>query len=253
MNKTTQPYQGRSVLITGAAGRLGRDLARALAAAGAARLYLVDRDEVALETLARELGPTAMMLPCDLSDAVAMREAWGGLDLAEGLDALFTAAGTLGSGAGLAEVTPEDWDALFAINVRGTLLTIQLSLPALRARRGAIVTYGSTAGLAGSRALGPYSASKGAVSMLTRSFALSLAADGIRVNSVCPGSIDSEMFDRTVEIAGGEGGRAAYLSMYPLGRFGEAAEVTAAALFLGSPSASYITGVELPVDGGRLA
>ena len=91
--------------------------------------------------------------------------------------------------------------------------------------------------------------------MMTRSFALNLADEGIRVNSVCPGSINSPMLDRTVKSANADAalGRQTYLSAHPMGRFGEVEEVTAAAMFLASSDAGFITGVSLPVDGGRLA
>ena len=120
-----------------------------------------------------------------------------------------------------------------------------------------IVTLGSTAGLAGSRALGPYSASKGAITTMTRSLALAHASDGIRVNCVCPGSIDTPMLQATFDAAGDAAAsaqrKATYLARYPLGRFGEAREITQAALFLASSDASYMTGVCMPVDGGVLA
>src|SRR5690606_12473032 len=179
------------------------------------------------------------------------------LDLSEGLDVLITAAGTIGTSADIEHCAVEDWDRLFAINVRGTYLSVQRALPHLRIRSGCIVTMGSTAGLVGSRALGPYSASKGAITTMTRSLALAHAAEGIRVNCVCPGSINTPMLQATFDAAGDaaavEARKAAYLARYPMARFGEAHEVTEAALFLASPAASYTTGVMLPVDGGVLA
>jgi NAD(P)-dependent dehydrogenase (short-subunit alcohol dehydrogenase family) len=170
---------------------------------------------------------------------------------------LVTAAGTIGTSADIEHCAVEDWDRLFAINVRGTYLSVQQALPHLRIKSGCIVTMGSTAGLVGSRALGPYSASKGAITTMTRSLALAHAAEGIRVNCVCPGSINTPMLQATFDAAGDvaaiEARKAAYLARYPMARFGEAHEVTEAALFLASPGASYMTGVLLPVDGGVLA
>jgi NAD(P)-dependent dehydrogenase (short-subunit alcohol dehydrogenase family) len=122
---------------------------------------------------------------------------------------------------------------------------------------GAIVTFGSTAGLAGSPILGPYSATKGAVVLMTRSLAHSLAADNIRVNCVCPGSIETPMLEATFASAGDASARnaraAAMKARHPIGRFGKPDEVAAAVLFLASDEASFMTGVAMPVDGGRLA
>jgi NAD(P)-dependent dehydrogenase (short-subunit alcohol dehydrogenase family) len=248
-------FKGKSVLVTGAAGALGSDLSLALAEEGAERLILVDRAGEELETLREKIGTAAEIVRCDVASAESMRSAWAGLDLSPGLDLLVTAAGTIGSGTPLLEIEPEEFDRMLAVNVQGTLLAVQLSLPALRRRKGCIVTYGSTGGLAGSRALGPYSATKGAVVLLTRSLALSLAEEGIRVNSVCPGSIASPMLERNFAAAGkdAELRRQAYLDQHPLKRFGKPREVSEAVMYLASDAAAYSTGVLLPVDGGRLA
>lgn len=248
-------FRGKSVLVTGAAGTLGSDLCLALAGEGAERLVLVDRSEEGLEALRRKIGPSAEVVACDVASADSMRQAWAGLDLSSGLDVLVTAAGTIGSGTPLLEIDPEEFGQMLAVNVQGTLLAVQLSLPAIRLRKGNIVTYGSTGGLTGSRALGPYSATKGAVALLTRSLALSLAEEGIRVNSVCPGSIESPMLEKNFAAAGKDAGirRQTYLDQHPLKRFGKAREVSEAVMYLASDAAAYSTGVSLPVDGGRLA
>ena len=248
-------FTGKTALITGAAGNLGRDLALALAREGADRLILLDRAEAPLKALCDEIGPKAEAHPCDIASIADMRRVWAGLDLSTGLDLLATAAGTIGSGTPILEMDPEEFDRMLALNVRGTLLAVQLSAAALRLKKGAVVTYGSTAGLTGSKALGPYSATKGAIALLTRSLALSFAEDGVRVNSVCPGSIESAMLETTFASAGpeAEARRKAYLAIHPLQRFGKPGEVTEAVLYLASDAASYSTGVSLPVDGGRLA
>jgi NAD(P)-dependent dehydrogenase (short-subunit alcohol dehydrogenase family) len=250
-------FEGLSVVVTGAGSGLGRDAAVALAGEGAAHVVVMDIDAQRLAETAARIGPSAQAVTCDVSDVGQVARAWRDAHLPEGLDVLLTAAGTIGRGTTIEHCAPEDWDRIFNINVRGTYLTVQQALPQLRRRQGCIVTYGSTAGLAGSAVLGPYSASKGAIAMLTRSLALAHAAEGIRVNSVCPGSIDTPMLQATFDAAGDADAiaarKAAYLARYPLGRFGQANEVTAAALFLASRDASYLTGVSLPVDGGRLA
>jgi NAD(P)-dependent dehydrogenase (short-subunit alcohol dehydrogenase family) len=248
-------FRGKTVLITGAAGALGSDLSLALAAEGAARLLLVDRAEEPLRALCAKIGPAAQAVACDVASAESMRRAWAGFDLSSGLDLLVAAAGTIGSGTSLLEISGDEFDQMLAINVQGMLLAVQLSLPALRLRKGSVVTYGSTGGLTGSRALGAYSATKGAVVLMTRSLALSLAEEGIRVNAVCPGSIESPMLERNFAAAGedAERRREIYLGQHPLQRFGTPREVSEAVMYLASDAASYSTGVCLPVDGGRLA
>jgi NAD(P)-dependent dehydrogenase (short-subunit alcohol dehydrogenase family) len=250
-------FEARIALVTGAASGLGREVALRLAAEGAARIVLLDRDAAGLRDLAREIGPTALAASCDVSDPVSIAQAFaaGGLDQ---LDILVTAAGIIGPSLSIADCKPEDFDRVFAVNVRGTYLAVREAMPLLRkAGGGAIVTFASTAGLAGSAVLGPYSASKGAVVLMTRSLALAHAAERIRVNCVCPGSVETPMLDATFASAGSpaevEARRIAFQAKHPLGRFGTTGEVAEAVLFLASDAASYLTGVALPVDGGRLA
>jgi NAD(P)-dependent dehydrogenase (short-subunit alcohol dehydrogenase family) len=171
---------------------------------------------------------------------------------------LATAAGMLGPAAPLADVSESDWDRLFAVNVKGTWLAIRAVLPQmLAAERGAIVTFASGAGLAGNPTMPTYSASKGAVVLLTRSLAVSHVTQGIRANCVCPGPIETPMLRDTFAQAGDAAAVAAretaFRARNPMGRFGTVEEVAESVLFLLSDAASYITGVALPVDGGKLA
>lgn len=250
-------FQGKSAVVTGAGSGLGRDISIALSREGAAQVILMDIDEDGLRKTAQSMGDFAQCVVCDVSDPAWVTRAWQQLSIEGGLDVLVTAAGTIGTGKDIEHCTVQEWDLIFAVNVRGTYLCVQQALPHLRKKNGCIVTMGSTAGLAGSRALGPYSASKGAITMMTRSLALAHASENIRVNCVCPGSIDTPMLQATFDAAGDAAAshqrKEMYLQRYPLGRFGEASEVTQAVLFLASADASYMTGVSLPVDGGVLA
>lgn len=250
-------FNEKVALVTGAASGLGKDISISLAREGAARVILMDLNEDGLREVAALVGASAQVIVCDVSDPVSVAQSWQEAALSNGLDVLVTAAGTIGSGADIEHCSAQEWDRIFAVNVRGTFLAVQQALPHLRARRGCVVTMGSTAGLAGSRALGPYSASKGAITMMSRSLALAHASQGVRVNCVCPGSINTPMLQATFDAAGdahaAEARKATYLARYPLGRFGEACEITEAVLFLASDAASYMTGVSLPVDGGVLA
>jgi NAD(P)-dependent dehydrogenase (short-subunit alcohol dehydrogenase family) len=252
----TDRFAGKTAVVTGAASGIGKAVAEGLASGGA-RVLLLDRDPEGLKRLQAELGEPVETAVCDVSDAGSVDTAWASLDLAHGLDILVAAAGVLGPTVSVAACALDDWDRVFAVNVRGAYLTIRAAMPHLRKTRGAIVTFGSTAGLAGSATLGPYSASKGAVVLMTRSLALAHAAEGVRVNCVCPGSIETPMLEQTFSSAGtaeeGEARRRLYASRHPLGRFGRPEEVAEVALFLASDGASYMTGAAVPVDGGRLA
>lgn len=250
-------FRGRVAAVTGAASGLGRGIALALAAEGAA-LLLLDRDGAALAAVAAQC-PGAVAVVTDVSSAAQVEAA-----AAEGLarlgpaSLLVTAAGILGPTGPAVEAPEAEWDRVFAVNVKGTWLAARAFIPQIReAGGGAVVTLASTAGLAGSPQLPAYSATKGAVVMFSRGLALTHGPEGIRVNCLCPGSIETPMLDATFAAAGDAAEQAARRALFqsraPLGRFGAVAEVAEAALFLLSDQASFLTGVSLPVDGGRLA
>jgi NAD(P)-dependent dehydrogenase (short-subunit alcohol dehydrogenase family) len=250
-------FDGRVAAITGAASGLGRAVAEALAREGA-RLLLMDRDAGRLASLASGC-PGSHAVVGDVSSAADMdRAAAEGLQWLGPASMLVTAAGMLGPTVPAVDAAEADWDRVFAVNVKGTWLAARAFLPQIRqAGGGAVVTLASTAGLAGSLALPAYSASKGAVVMLSRSLALAHAPEGIRVNCVCPGSIETPMLDATFAAAGDEAAvasrMAAFRDRHPLGRFGKPNEVAETVMFLLGEGAGFVTGVALPVDGGRLA
>lgn len=249
-------FAGKIGVVTGAASGLGRQSAIRLAERGA-RLVLFDRDEAGLAATAA-LCPEAIAVPGDATSAADVQRA---IDRAASLGTiglLATAAGILGPAKPLTDIDEADWDRLFAVNVKGTWLAMRAALPHMRrAGAGAIVCFASAAGLTGSDTMPAYSASKGAIVMLTRSAAKAEAQYGIRVNCVCPGSIETPMLEATFAAAETPALRAAreevFRARHPLGRFGQADEVAAAVLFLLGDEASFITGTALPVDGGRLA
>ena len=174
-----------------------------------------------------------------------------------GLDILYNNAGIDMVGA-LEQVEPEDFDRAFAVNVRGAFLTTRRAIPLLRARGGGVILMNaSNAGLV-ARAHDPvYCATKAALVMLTRSLALSLASDRIRVNAICPGPVDTPAVRRDAADGGWEAHESRLLASAPLGRalsrIASAEEVADAAVFLASDEASYVTGIALPVDGGKTA
>ncbi|WP_372624414.1 SDR family NAD(P)-dependent oxidoreductase [Falsiroseomonas sp.] len=247
-------FVGRVGLVTGAASGLGREVAIGLAHEGS-RLLLLDRDTAALSEVARHC-PGAETLVADVSSAAEMERAAAALDRLGKVTLLVTAAGMLGPTTPLPEVSEAEWDRLFAVNVKGTWLALKYVVPRMEAAGGgAVVTFASGAGLAGNAVFPAYSASKGAVVLMTRSLATGHAAKGIRANAVCPGPIETPMLRESFTQAGeAAAAREDYTRQRnPMGRFGTPAEVAAAVLFLLSDEASYLNGVALPVDGGRLA
>ncbi|MCW5233136.1 SDR family NAD(P)-dependent oxidoreductase [Verminephrobacter eiseniae] len=243
--------------VTGAASGLGRATALALAAEGA-RILLFDRDEAGLAETARAC-PGSVSAVGDASSAadIARAEAQALRELGP-VELLVPAAGMLGPAKPAIELQEQEWDRLFAVNVKGPWLAARAFVPHMRQiGHGAICMFSSTAGLAGSPFLSGYSASKGAVVLLARSLALNHAAEKIRVNCVCPGTIDGPMTEASFSLAGEGQARsareAAIRSRIPAGRFGAPQEVAAAVLYLLSDAAGFTTGVALPIDGGRLA
>ena len=253
-------FGGKRVFITGAGGALGGAAARAFAAEGA-RLFLVDRAREALGATLADLGPAAAgSAAVDITAEPAVAGAVAEADRAlGGLDIVVNAAGIVGPAGPMIACSIEDWTALFEVNVTGTFLVCKHAIPLLRrGGGGAVVNYASTAGMAGDDTLGPYSASKGAVVLMTRSLAKNHASEGIRVNCVCPGSIASPMLENCFAMEAALGSDPAvvqsrYLAGHPAGRFGLPEEVAAAVLFLASDDAAFIAGAALPVDGAALA
>jgi NAD(P)-dependent dehydrogenase (short-subunit alcohol dehydrogenase family) len=174
------------------------------------------------------------------------------------VELLAAAAGIVGPSKIAIEVDEAEFDRVFAVNVKGSWLAARHFIPHMREiGRGSVVLFSSTSGLQGSPVLSVYSASKGTVTLLAKSLALNHATENIRVNCVCPGTIDSPMNDRAIAASGdaaAQAARAAFQkSRHPMNRFGTPQEVANAVLYLLSDQASFTTGVALPVDGGRLA
>lgn len=248
---------GKIAVVTGGGSGIGRATAERFAAEGG-RVAVVDRDrDSATETVAqiRAAGGEALAFACDVGKPEMVEATFAQIMTGfGGVDILVTAAGF--SCGGTVETTSvEDWDAVFRANVGGTWLWARAVIPSMRARGGgSIVTLASQLAEAGGRGNSAYIAAKGAVLSLTRSMALDFVDDGIRVNAILPGAIDTPMLARSfARHPDPSVPREASRRRHPMGRFGRPEEVAQAALYLASDASSFTTGIGLPVDGGWLA
>jgi NAD(P)-dependent dehydrogenase (short-subunit alcohol dehydrogenase family) len=244
---TAGRFHGKTAFVTGAGSGIGEATARALAAEGG-RVVLSDVNPAAVEAVAAELGGQATAVRLDVRDENDVAAA---IAAAGRVDALINVAG-IGSTTNTPDTSLKTWERVFAVNVTGTFLCCKHAVPAMaRTGGGVIVNVASVAGLVGLRNRAAYCASKGAVIAFTRALAIDHVADGIRVNAVCPGTIETPWVRRLVEEAGEsiDALRARQL----LGRLGTPEEVADAILYLASDAAAFLTGTLLTVDGGLTA
>jgi NAD(P)-dependent dehydrogenase (short-subunit alcohol dehydrogenase family) len=247
-------FAGRSALVTGAASGIGAACARALAARGAARLFLVDVDGAGLDALDLAQAPE-----CEVHrivGSVADEALWAGLEpRLAGLDHAVVNAG-IGSGGPIASVTLAEWRRVMAVNLDGAFMTLASSLRAMGDTGGSAVVVASTTGIKPVAGIGPYGVAKAAVAHMARIAALENARKGIRVNAIAPGGVDTaiwesgEDFQRSVAAIGREATLKAMAKTTPLGRFATSEEMADSILYLLSDAASNITGHVMVSDGG---
>jgi len=248
-------HHGTCAIVTGATSGIGMAIARALAAQGHA-LLLVGRRQAEGAALANSLtaeGTPAQFVRADLSDRAApdiiVRAA---LDSFGRLDVLINNAGALIHGTA-EETTDDDWDRIMDVNTGAVFRMSRAALPALRVQGGAIVNIASDWALVGARGAVAYAVSKAAVAQMTRCMALDHAAEGIRINAVCPGDTDTPMLAAGVSAAARADRLAALGAAIPMGRVGTPEDVARVTAFLASDAAGYMTGALIPVDGGASA
>jgi NAD(P)-dependent dehydrogenase (short-subunit alcohol dehydrogenase family) len=251
----SQELKDKVAIITGASSGIGRAAAELFASEGAI-VVAADVIDDAGQQLADDLagkGWTSSYVHSDVSkDADVQAMVHFALGTYGRLDVLFNNAGIEGAQAPTAEATVENWDRVIAINLKGVFLGCKYGIEAmLRTGGGAIVNNASVAGLVGFENIPAYCASKGGVVQLTRTAALEYATQGVRVNCLCPGVIDTPMVSRFTHDA--PEARKQFEALEPVGRMGTPREVAQLALFLASDRSSFITGAVIPVDGGFVA
>jgi 3-oxoacyl-[acyl-carrier protein] reductase len=243
--------QDKVALVTGAASGFGAEIARVFAAEGAF-VAVVDVNEAGARSVSAEIGNTALPIKCDVTAAADVRNAVETTLKSFGrLDIVVNNAGTTHHNKPMLEVTEAEFDKVYAVNVKSIFHMVHAAVPVMRARGGGnFLNIGSTAGLRPRPGLTWYNGSKGAVHLLTKSLAVELAPDKIRVNALAPVAGDTPLLPSFLGTDSPEM-RAKFLATIPLGRFAKPSDVAASALFLCSADAEFLTGVVMEVDGGR--
>ena len=245
-------FHEKVVLVTGAASGIGAATARRFASEGA-KLALGDLNEVGLSAIAKQLGgePNVVVRPTDVSrldEVESLTEL--AIERFGQLDVVFNNAG-IGAYGRTPDLDPEVWHRTIAVDLDSVFFGCRAAIPHLKeAGGGSIINTASISGLFGDYGLAAYNAAKGAVMNYTRTAAIDHAGDGIRINAVCPGPIETALTAAMVE---NPRFMESYAELIPMGRIGRAEEVAGVVAFLASEDASYITGAAIVIDGGLTA
>lgn len=244
--------EGKVAIVTGGAAGFGEGIARLFVSEGA-RVVIADLDARRGESLAGALGSPARFQRCDVSSRSDVQALVAACVAAYGTpDIVVNNAGTTHDNQPMLDVDETTFDRVYAVNVKSIFHMAHAVVPLMRARKkGVILNVGSTAGIRPRPGLTWYNGSKGAVNLLSKSMAVELGPDGIRVNAICPVMGETALLEKFMGVPDTPQNRARFIATIPLGRLCRAADVAAAALYLASDAAEFISGVEFPVDGGR--
>jgi NAD(P)-dependent dehydrogenase (short-subunit alcohol dehydrogenase family) len=249
-NIHTTKHEGKIVLVTGGSSGIGLAAATRFAKEGA-KVYITGRRQAELDAAVEQIGHGAVAIRADISSAADLDRMFSTIQADhQRLDILFANAGG-GEFVPLGAITEAQFDKYFDINVKGTLFTVQKALPLMQAG-SAIVLTGSITSIQGVPAFGVYAATKAALRSFARTWASDLKGRGIRVNVVAPGVVVTPAYKTELGMSDEQidAYRQHVSDTTPLGRVGEADEIAKAVSFLASDDASYVTGIELFVDGG---
>ncbi|GAA1640353.1 SDR family oxidoreductase [Nonomuraea maheshkhaliensis] len=244
--------ENKTAVITGGGTGIGLATTRRLVAEGA-HVFITGRRKTVLDAVVASMGPAAVTaVPGDIAEPADLDRLYAAVrDRGRGLDVLFANAAAA-SFATLEQTTEEHFDRIFAVNVRGTLFTVQKALPLLNDGASVILNSSVRAG-DGVAAFGAYAASKAAIRSFARTWANELKGRGIRVNAISPGTIDTPGLDGVAEgTEDAAGAKARFIEAVPLGRIGQPDEVANAVAFLASDQGSFFLGADLVVDGGEM-
>ena len=239
-------------IVTGAAGGFGAEIARQYVAEGA-KVAVADINEEGARAVASGLGDNAIAVRCDVTQRADVQrlvdttvQHFGTLDI------VVNNAGTTHRNQPLLDVDEATFDRVFAVNVKSIYHMTHAVVPLLRAKRsGVILNIGSVAGIRPRPGLTWYNSSKAAVNLLSKSLAVELGPDGIRVNAICPVMGESGLLESFMGMPDTPENRKKFIATIPLGRLARPSDIAAVAVFLASDAAEFISGVEFPVDGAR--
>ncbi len=244
--------KGKVAIVTGAASGFGAETARLYAKEGA-KVVIADLNIAGAEKVAAEIGEAAVAIKCDVSKRPDV-DATVNLAMSKfgSVDIVVNNAGFTHKNQPFLNVDEATFDRCFDVNVKAIYHMINAVVPMMRAKKsGCIINVGSTAGIRPRPGLSWYNASKGAANLLSKSLAVELAPDNIRVNVICPVMGDTGMLGDFMGVPDTPENRAKFIATIPMGRLSTPRDIANAAVFLASEEASFLTGVELPVDGGR--